>query len=136
VGMKQCIKAVVLSNIFDIGISSLFGAIASVFIMSHYGIGIEALRTNPDAYTELLNTHTLLHTMLLIPGGIISIFAGYLAAKIAKRRWLLMGALSSTLCTLGGLIVFVASPTIGNGILLVIGPFLGMSGACVYSSRS
>lgn len=131
--MRQIsILGVVVGGVFDIVISSIGGAIVIAIAI---GAGLFSGGTSPDAQhlAEAVTNSTSLTTGLAIYGSLISVAAGYLAARIANRAELLNGTLSSLLCVIQGVltlshtrhsITYVAFELIGPPLCGLAGGYL------------
>lgn len=119
------IKGVVIGAIFDIVLSGICGV---VFVMIY---AMTAGITAPEDLAQLA-TAPELRVFSYVSGGLISIIAGYLAARIAGRGELINGTLSSVLCVGLGLAFVVVShpPEFGISEILqfALSPLLGLLG--------
>ncbi len=93
-------KAVIVSNVFDIVVSGLLGALALLCFL--YARHEDLSLLTEDQLKGLLADPSIFWTGSVV-GGAVSFTAGYLAATIARRAEMLNGALSSLLCVSGGI---------------------------------
>jgi hypothetical protein len=120
--MKKYVRAIIISNVFDIVGSVIVGGIFGIIIVQLSGGNISILTTNTGVYLFIITL-----------GEIVSIAAGYLAAKLAKDKYLLMGALSSILCFLEGVASIITDGfTFKAIIFLILTPLLGILGGYLY----
>lgn len=119
------IKGVVIGTVFDIVASGIFGV---VFVM------IYAATAGITAPEDLAGVATApeFRVFSYVSGGLISIIAGYLAARIAGRGELVNGTLSSVLCVGLGLVAALVSHPPEFGIKEILqfafSPLLGLLG--------
>jgi len=94
------ILGVVVGGVFDIVITSSGAFVIAIVV----GAGLFSGGPLRDVQhlAEAITNSTSITTILAIYGALISIAAGYLAARIANRDELLNGALSSFLCVAQG----------------------------------
>lgn len=91
--------------------------------------------TDPNQFVELMNRAPY-HQLSLFFGVFFSVYAGYLAARWAKRQEFLHGALSSILCVLSGLISLIFGAFSFIGLCeLAISPLLGLAGGYIAQKR-
>ncbi len=119
------IKGVVIGAVFDIVVSGIFGAVLVMVYAATAGI------TAPEDLASLA-TAPELRVLTYASGAIISIIAGYLAARIAGRAELLNGTLSSVLCVGLGLVFALVSHPAEFGLKEILqfafSPLLGLLG--------
>lgn len=111
--MKISIKAILIGGIADILLSTLLGIPFSIFVISHIGIS----GTSSSAAEKVVAaTHQNLglYAIQLIIGVICSVIGGYIAARIAKNRELLNGALASWLCVSIGIYSLASGDVLAN----------------------
>jgi hypothetical protein len=122
--MAKFVWAVVVSNLIDIvGSIAVIGILGYIIVDLHGG--------DFRILTEDFNINIFLATL----DGLISIGVGYLAAEIAKDKYLLMGGLSSILSTLQGMTyIFFNGANEEAVILLFLTPVLGVLGGFLYVS--
>ena len=131
--MKKYIIAVIVSNLFDILVSGILGGIISMIVFSSYNLDIKAIGQDPSIYTTFLSNHAGLHFLISSVGGVVSFLAGFVAAKIAKEKYLLFGGLSSIFCVISGIITMVQrGVTVLEIILIFLTPILGMLGGYIW----
>ncbi len=119
------IKGVVIGAVFDIVVSGIFGFAAGMIYVLSAGI------TAPEDIARLA-TAPEVRVFSYVSGGLISIIAGYLAARIAGRGELINGTLSSVLCVGLGLVAALVSHPPEFGIKEILqfafSPLLGLLG--------
>ena len=125
---------VLVGGVFDIIASGILGAIA-ILIFAAIGpypgnAPIDVTRMT----AELLRSPPTVVTIFII-GSLVSVAAGYVAALIAKRHELLNGTLSSILCILQGLYLFVQGNS-GHSFgywaaELIVPPLAGLAGGYI-----
>ena len=127
-------KAIIVASIIDVVGSGIVGAIIGVIALVHYGY----TKLPPQEMSQRLTatlTHGIFYWISLVVGLAFSIFAGYLAARIAKRRELFHGALSSFLCVLGGIGTLLFGKPLHSLLVELLGlaasPALGIIGGYI-----
>jgi hypothetical protein len=114
--MNKILKAVLKSNAFDI-----LGTLVVIFLL---GLILPLFGVNPVDVPK---------SILMTIGGLVSIAAGYYAASLAQEKPVLMGALSSILCVLGGLYVAVGAENVLKATALAFSStLLGIIGGYIY----
>lgn len=119
------LKAVLIAALFDVVASSVLGAIL---------VSAGAAWSGAESADDVVRfaSSSSIHVLTYAVGGTVSVIAGYMAAKIARRGELINGALSSFLCVLLGVYVQLSGPSMTPAALsiasLVLSPLLGSLG--------
>jgi hypothetical protein len=99
---KISVKAITIAGVVDIVATN----ITAIPVISFAMMSIDRTNLTADqmqaAIMAAMKTNTLLHTVQMGLGTACSIFAGYLAGRIAKHDHVLNGALSAWLCVAFG----------------------------------
>jgi CHASE2 domain-containing sensor protein len=129
---KVSIKGVLIGSIVDIVASVALGLPFSLYAMSKVDLSNTPKAQIESVVSTALRGNTLLHVVELLIGMACSVFAGYLAARLAKHDELLNGALSSFLCVGGGVWIAIAGkdsqPMWVQILLIIASPALGLLG--------
>jgi hypothetical protein len=126
------LKAIVLSGVLDLSLSFAIGIGVGIVFFVALGFAELPASEQTTAMMELMKTSTSYFAIAMVLGLGSSLLAGYVCASIAKRDWLLHGALSATVCSLFGLYGIITGayplhPVVGV-LLLPLGPLLGTIG--------
>lgn len=132
---KISLNAILVGALADHIASLLVAAISIIYLIVKYHPPLTT-ETVPGTL-NLFFTDPVLLTVSLILGGFADILGGYIAAKIAKRNYLLNAFLTSFLCVLLNLsesdkipFMFTLIGVIGTPILTTIGGYI-----CLVQSR-
>ena len=121
-------KGVVIGNITDIVLSGIVAVPVMIYVLMSAAQSGQAL--GPP--TEVLMASRVFLIWSGISGGLCSILAGYISARIAKHDDVLNGALSSMLCVGSGAYTVLSGGAAGHlGLHLVgfvLSPALGALG--------
>ena len=130
---KKYVFSFIISNAFDFLVSIILSSIVGVIILIIYHVNVETISKDPSAYTTFMTTHNGAHFFLILIGCIVSVFAGMIAARIAKEKYILFGALSATSGVIMGIVtIFQKGPDLMS-LLIPVGPILGVLGGYIYS---
>ncbi len=127
---KISIKAIILGNVADILGTNLTMIPLLVYIASIHGVSSLQM----GQLNNILSTGSVHYTSLFL-GGTMSIFGGYVAARVAKFKEYLHGALSALLCVLSGVFGIFhgdGASLFSHFFYLVLSPTLGILGAYFY----
>jgi hypothetical protein len=131
-------SAVLVSWVVDIGGSTLFGIVLfSVLIAS--GLMPTALASDQRALTAFLVSRPDLYAISFGGGLFFSLLAGYVAARLAGRRFLLHGLLSSGACLASDLFSLDQLSQLPLWFALVgtaLGPAAGVAGAYLHQLQT
>jgi type III secretory pathway component EscS len=133
---KISIKAILIASLVDVIGSSVVGMLVGIVVGMYYGL-TKLPPSEMSTQLKIVMTNPGIHGTLIFMGCLISIFAGYIAARIAKHRELLHGAASSFLCVIIGLFTIITTPYNAssfmlNLLLLISGPVLGLLGGFIF----
>jgi hypothetical protein len=119
------LKAVLIAALFDVVTSSVLGAI----LVSAGAVWSGA--ESADDVARFVSSSSI-YFLTYAVGSVVSVVAGYMAAKIARRGELVNGALSSFLCVLLGVYVELSGASTAPAALsitsLALSPLLGSLG--------
>ncbi len=131
---KFSILGIVVGGIADIVLTNILAIPLLVFVLVtrvHYTPSMSSQQLT-DALINALTGDPGLFAVQFLLGSLCSIFAGYLAAWIAKHNELLNGSLSAWLCVASGIFGVVTKVDSAPWFLTVIGfilsPALGLLG--------
>jgi hypothetical protein len=131
---KLSILGIVIGGISDIVLTNILAIPLLVFILVtrvHYTPAMSSQQLTEALMNALTGDPGLFAAQFLI-GSLCSIFAGYLAAWIAKHDELLNGSLSAWLCVASGIcslaIKVDTSPWFLTAISFLLSPALGLLG--------
>ena len=131
---KLSILGIVVGGISDIVLTNILAIPLLVFVLVtrvHYTPAMSSQQLT-DALTNGLMGDPMLFAVQLLLGSLCSIFAGYLAAWIAKHNELLNGSLSAWLCVASGICSLVikldSAPWFLTLIGFILSPALGLLG--------
>jgi hypothetical protein len=129
---KISVKAVLTGSIVDIVLSTLLAFPLGLYAISKVDFANTPKDQIQATTSEALRRNAPLEAVQVLIGMGCSVFAGYLAASIAKHDELLNGALSSIFCVALGIFSIrsgIASyPLIVQMALLAASPALGLLG--------
>lgn len=128
--MKQFLKAFILSNLFNLVGTALFAVLIGVgFAIPH----LAELGGDKNAYYNYVQAHKGIYWVIEAIGMLVSIASGYLAAWIARDKFLLAGALSATVCVLEGIFsLFTTEISVWGVLALFLNVLLGVLGSYIY----
>ncbi|HWA50843.1 MAG TPA: hypothetical protein VG742_21425 [Dongiaceae bacterium] len=120
------IKAVLIGAVVDIAASTIL----SFVLIFAFGIWLGI--TEPDQMQRLAESPDLYLASYFV-GGLVSVFAGYLAARIAGRGEVINGTIATLIPIIGSLVInVVAAPEMLSPMMLfacyVVAPFFGVLG--------
>ena len=127
------IKGAVIGSIVDIVSTNIAVLPIMVYVVISSGRPLDGA----DSVTQVLMASGIFRGSSIILGGLCSVLAGYVSARIAKHDEILNGALSSILCVAGALYsVLTGGPTLLHVVLLPVSPILGALGGYLSSRRN
>ena len=131
---KISINAILVGALADHIVSLFVGAISIIYLIVKYHppLTTETLPTT----LNLFFTDPVLLTVSLILGGFADILGGYIAAKVAKRNYLLNAFLTSFLCVLLNLSESDKIPFMFTLVGVIGTPILTTVGGYIYSVRN
>jgi hypothetical protein len=131
----RSIVGVLVGGVVDIVATNIFALPVIMYVvLRDHPVGAGAAQ----ALARAIGADPSLVATTMVLGGLASVLGGYTAAWIARRNYLLIGALSAYLCTMFG-IVSLVHDTAGAASLgqhlggLVMSPALGLLGGYLRS---
>lgn len=119
------IKAVMIGAVVD----TVASTILSFVIVIAFGVWLGI--TEPDQIQRLTESSEL-YLVSYFVGGLVSIFAGYLAARIAGRGEVINGTIATLVPIIGSLVICVISSPESFSPMVLLGyvaaPFFGVLG--------
>jgi hypothetical protein len=125
---KISVKALVIAGVVDIVASSIVIIPVAIFAMmsiDRTGLTPEQLQA---ATLTAIKTNKLLYMIQYVLGTACSMFAGYLAGRIAKHDYVLHGALSAWLCISLGVYAVTAKGNMSALLDIALAPAVGAFG--------
>jgi hypothetical protein len=133
---KISYKAVIISGLVDVIASAIIGLLLALYLSVHYSFYLLPADEMTEKVKDMMH-HVPFYQISILIGSLVSIYAGYLAASIAKRQELLHGALSSFLCITMGVISLLSdsSDFLSHLMFMFLSPLLGLAGGYIYLSH-
>lgn len=124
------VLGVAIGGVVDIVLSSIVTTPLIVVVALSAGMRTLPPAQRGPAVVEALHQRPELFVTSIVLGALCSVFAGYLAARIARRAEVLNGALTSWMgIGIGLWSLATGSGDVGRHVLsIVVGPFLGAAG--------
>ncbi len=130
------IKGVLIGSFADIGLSMVYGFCISLVLGMLLGFGVGSSTTALEGIKTFAGVHPVLYVLLSLPGALLTVLGGYVAAHIAKRYALLNAGLESVIGIVLGIISLgspaAVLPMWASVLMIVWGPFLAVLGGLIY----
>lgn len=132
-------KAIIIGGIADIVATNIALVPVAVFVFANDPSSLDPGHDATQTLVTALDQSPTLFTIALLLGSACSVFGGWVAAKLAKRAFLLNGAFTAYGCLLLSLYSLFAAPATlplwQHAALLLVTPALGALGGAVFQRQ-